>query len=391
MPIQRTAWKEAAWIFLLSRFIIILVTYISFSILPLFGQTSGHICTLNINSCIFSWFHWDAIAYVNIAHHGYSLTRDTVFFPLWPLLIHGVGVLFGASITVYYIAALILSNTCFYFVLVVFYCLLSNDFEPTVAKNALFYLAFYPYALFFFAGYPESLFILLCLAVFFFLRRGNSLDWWLAGFFGFLAALTRATGIMLVVPLLVVFMQRFWPHRRDQRAQSSWQQKVNAFVPIALIPAGTGVYMIYLGYVKGNPLSFSTQEASTWQRHLSLPWQGILSTFHVLFTPSPLQVLNFLDITFTLIPLIVLALGWKHLPLHYSLFALAMAIFSLSYPFIPVEPLSAAPRYMMVIFPIIVILALWGKRPRLDRVIVACSLPLFAVNVILFISHYWIA
>ena len=136
MPIQRTAWKEAAWIFLLSRFVIILVTYISFSILPLFGQTSGHICTLNINSCIFSWFHWDAIAYVNIAHHGYSLTRDTVFFPLWPLLIHGVGVLFGTSITVYYIAALLLSNTCFYFVLVVFYCLLSNDFEPTVAKNA---------------------------------------------------------------------------------------------------------------------------------------------------------------------------------------------------------------------------------------------------------------
>ena len=391
MPIQRTAWKEAAWIFLLSRFIIILVTYISFSILPLFGQTSGHICTLNINSCIFSWFHWDAIAYVNITHHGYSLTRDTVFFPLWPLLIHGVGVLFGTSITVYYIGALVLSNICFYFVLVVFYCLLSNDFEPTVAKNALFYLAFYPYALFFFAGYPESLFILLCLAVFFFLRRGNSLDWWLAGFFGFLAALTRATGIMLVVPLLVVFMQRFWLHRRDQIAKLRWQQKVNAFVPIALIPAGTGVYMIYLGYVKGNPLSFSTQEASTWQRHLSLPWQGIISTLHVLFTPSPLQALNFLDITLTLIPLIVLALGWKHLPLHYSLFALAMAIFSLSYPYIPLEPLSAAPRYMMVIFPIIVILALWGKRPRLDRVIVACSLPLFAVNVILFISHYWIA
>ena len=388
---QRTAWKEAAWIFLLSRFVIILVTYISISILPLSRQTSAHICTLNINSCILSWFHWDAIAYVNITHHGYSLTRDTVFFPLWPLLIHGVGVLFGTSLTVYYIAGLLLSNICFYFVLVVFYCLLSQDFEPTVAKNALFYLAFYPYALFFFAGYPESLFMLLCLAVFFFLRRGNSLDWWLAGFFGFLAALTRATGIMLVVPFLIVFIQRFWLRSRDQRTQSSWQQKVNAFVPIALIPAGIGVYMTYLGYVKGNPFSFSTEEASTWQRHLSLPWQGIISTFHVLFTPSPLQVLNFLDITFTLIPLIVLALGWKHLPLHYSLFALAMAIFSLSYPFIPVEPLSAAPRYMMVIFPVIVILALWGKRPRLDRVIVACSLPLFAVNVILFISHYWIA
>src|SRR5205823_14121303 len=150
MPIQRTAWKEAAWIFLLSRFVIILVSYISSSILPPFRQTSAHICTLNIHSCILSWFHWDAIAYVNITHHGYSLTRDTVFFPLWPLLIHGVGALFGGSFTAYYIAGVLLSNICFYLALVVFYCLLSKDFEPTVAKNALFYLAFYPYALFFF-------------------------------------------------------------------------------------------------------------------------------------------------------------------------------------------------------------------------------------------------
>jgi len=389
MPIQRTAWKEAAWIFLLSRFVIILVTYISISILPLSGQTSAHICTLNINSCILSWFHWDAIAYVNIAHHGYSLTRDTVFFPLWPLLIHGVGVLFGASITVYYIAALLLSNTCFYFVLVVFYCLLSKDFEPTVAKNALFYLAFYPYALFFFAGYPESLFLLLCLAVFFFLRRGNSLDWWLAGFFGFLAALTRATGIILVIPFLVVFIQRFWICGEFDR--QSWQQKLNAFVPVILIPTGVLVYMIYLGYTQGNPLSFSSQEASSWSRHLSLPWNGLISTLQVFFTPSSLRVYNFRDITFTLIPLVALAIGWKRLPLHYSLFAVAMVIFSLSYPFIPLEPLSAAPRYMMSIFPIIVIFAFWGKHSRFDRVFVACSLPVFAVNTILFISHYWVA
>ena len=153
-----------------------------------------------------------------------------------------------------------------------------------VARNALFYLAFYPYALFFFAGYSESLFLLLCLAIFFFLQRGNSLDWWFAGFFGFLAALTRAAGITLVVPFLVVWIQRFWLHRRDQPAQSSWQQKVNALIPIALIPGGTGVYMLYLGYAKGNPLAFSTQEASIWQRHLSLPWEGITSTLHVLFT-----------------------------------------------------------------------------------------------------------
>src|SRR5947208_14253428 len=95
MPIQRTAWKEAAWIFLLSRFVIILVTYISFSILPPFGQTSGHICTLNINSCIFSWFHWDAIAYVNIALLAIGSRRKPSSFPRGPRLLNGLAVYFG--------------------------------------------------------------------------------------------------------------------------------------------------------------------------------------------------------------------------------------------------------------------------------------------------------
>jgi hypothetical protein len=318
------------------------------------------------------------------------LTRDTVFFPLWPLLIHFVGGLFGGSFTAYYVASLLLANICFYLTLVLLYCLLTNDFGPTIARNALFYLAFYPYALFFFAGYAEALFMLLCLAVFIFLQRGKPADWWLAGLSGFLAALTRPTGIMLVVPFLVVYIQRFWTS--GQQDQPSWRQKMNALLPSVLIPLGVVTFMIYLGYTKSNPLAFSTEEAQAWSRHLSVPWSGIISTLHVLLsTPTVLQALNFMDLTFTLIPLIVLAIGWKHLPLHYSLFALAMVIFSLSYPFTPLEPLSATPRYMMSIFPIIVILALWGKHPRFDRTYVAFSLPLFAVNVLLFISHYWVA
>ena len=386
---KRSAWQEAAWIFVLSRLVIVLLSYIGTGMFPRSGETSAHNCALDINSCLLAWYHWDAISYVNIAYHGYRLARDTVFFPLWPLLEHGVGVAFGPSSTSYYFAGLLLSNICFYFVLVLFYYLLNDDFGPQVAKNALFYLTFYPYAMFFFAGYTESLFVLLCLTVFLFLRRGKPLDWWLAGFFGFLAALTRASGVILVIPFLVVFIQRCWIGGEYDR--QSWRQKLNAFVPIVLIPIGVLVYMIYLGYTQGNPLSFSTQEASSWSRHLSLPWNGLISTLQVFFTPSSLQVYNFRDIAFTLIPLVALATGWKHLPLHYSLFAVAMVIFSLSYPFIPLEPLSAAPRYMMSIFPIFVIFAVWGKHPCFDRVFVAFSLSVFAVNTILFISHYWVA
>jgi hypothetical protein len=53
--------------------------------------------------------------------------------------------------------------------------------------------------------------------------------------------------------------------------------------------------------------------------------------------------------------------------------------------------LTSAPRHMMLIFPFIVILARWGKRPGFSQIFLACSLPLFTVYIILFINHYWLA
>ena len=110
------------------------------------------------------------------------------------MLIRALGTLLGGSIMADYAAGIILANVCFYGVLVLFYQLVSKDYGHTVARYALIYLAFDPYGLFFFVGYAESLFLLLTLAVFFFLRRGRALDWWLAGLCGCLAALTRPTG-----------------------------------------------------------------------------------------------------------------------------------------------------------------------------------------------------
>jgi len=141
-----------------------------------------------------SWWRWDAVHYVQIAYSGYSGKLLTVFFPLFPLLMHSVGFLLGGSIIADYAAGLILANSCFYGVLVLFHHLVSKDFGHRVARYALVYLAFAPYGIFFFVGYTESLFLLLTLAFFLFLRRGKPLDWWLAGLCGFLAAFTRTIG-----------------------------------------------------------------------------------------------------------------------------------------------------------------------------------------------------
>jgi Gpi18-like mannosyltransferase len=102
-----------------------------------------------------AWNHWDAQVYIYIAQHGYSNVRYTAFFPLWPLFEHIADGLFGGG---YYRSGLLLANIFFYFALVLLYTLLSEDFDETIARTALFFLAFNAYGLFFFAGFTEALF-----------------------------------------------------------------------------------------------------------------------------------------------------------------------------------------------------------------------------------------
>lgn len=389
----RAAWKEAAWAFGLSRLVILLISTLAIVFLPQHGQITTINCFTNPNTCLLAWYHLDAVAYVNIAQHGYTHISDTAFFPFWPLLEHFGGLLLGGFFPgSYYFAGLLLSNICFYFALVLLYRLLAEDFEASTARRALFYLAFSPYALFFFAGYTESLFLLLTLALFLALRRGNPLDWWLAGLFGLLASATRSTGIILVIPFLVLYIQHFW--LPGERASHSWWQRINALLPIALIPLGIVAYMVFLYYTKGNPLLFASQEANFgWHRHLSPPWAGIFSDIGTLFSiqgASTVYVQNILDLVFTLIPLAVLVIGWRRLPLHYTLFALGVALFALAFPQ-GTEPLASLPRYMLILFPVTFLLALWGKRERLHQVVLAFSLSLLALNIVLFILHYWVA
>ncbi len=363
----RTACKEAVWVFGLSRLMIFLLSFISIFLLPRFIPS-------------------------NISMQGYKHTPDVAFFPLWPLIQHFGGLFLGSIWPgSYYLAGLLVANVCFYIALVLFYCLLAEDFESRLARRALIYLSFGPFALFYFAGYSESLFLLLCIACFLLLRRGKPLDWWLAGFFGFLATLTRSAGLMLAVPFLCVYIQRFW--LSSEREDNTKFQKLNALMPIMLFPFGIVVYMVYLYYTKGDPFIFQTEQAIVWQRHFSLPWNTLGMMVVTIFTSPSIIILalNVIDNSFALLPLVVLGFGWKRIPLHYALFGLALAAFSVSFPATDIVPMISQPRLTIVFFPICVILAVWGKNRRFNTFYLSLTLTLLIINIIMFIGNIWVA
>jgi hypothetical protein len=403
----KMALKEAGRVFLLSRLLLLVVSAITMfslrELLPFIKSQSAALHTpyqnipysddpSSLNAFFFSWYRWDVAHFVAISAQGYADKLNTAFFPLWPMLQRPVGLLFGGIFPgSYYIGGLLLANLCFYCALVLLYKLLIAHFDVAIARRTLFYMAFAPYALFFFAGYTESLFVLLCIASFLVLQGGQARNWWFAGLLGFLAALTRSSGVFLAVPYLVLYVQRFWIP--SERAKYSWRAKLNALIPIVLIPMGVLAYLLYLYFTKGDAFIFSLAEKNYWNRHFSFPWTTSYLVIKAFFVaPSWIYLLEHLaSFVFTLLPLLVLGFGWKRIPLHYRLFAATLATFSLSFPLEGISPLLSQPRYLLILFPIFVILGIWGKRRRFHQWYFAFSLTCFIGFTVSFICNLWVA
>ena len=156
---------------------------------------------------------WDAQWYAGLAAHGYEWQRsfnpqqNLAFFPLYPLLIRGLGVATGAfrpgvpadrQIARLTWCGLFLSLAAFFWAAWYFARLAREMMDGPRARAALLLLCAYPFALFFSAAYTESMFLLSALGTWFHFRRGDTLP---AIGWGLLAGLTRPNGCFLSIPL----------------------------------------------------------------------------------------------------------------------------------------------------------------------------------------------
>src|SRR5947209_15002880 len=110
MQTLKAACREAAWVFALSRFVIVIISGIAY--FNIAEVTHSLVKDCRLPACIY--LHWDFQGYVQIAQQGYRVTQDVAYFPLWPLIVRFGGRLLGGSYPFsYYIAALLLANICF--------------------------------------------------------------------------------------------------------------------------------------------------------------------------------------------------------------------------------------------------------------------------------------
>jgi len=322
---------------------------------------------------------WDSVWYLSIAEDGYGDAVDgakAAFFPLYPLLAKVVGWLVGSPL----LGGLLVSCACGFAALVLLRRLAAIELGEADARGTVLLVAFFPTAFFLSAVYAESLFLLLTVGTVLAARQGR---WAWAGALGGLAAMTRNSGVLLLVPTLIMFL---WGPRGDRPAPAGarpWWRPRHPVAPaicwLALIPAGLAAYLAYIGVVLGDPLApFTAQRL--WGRELvplggvwegaRAAWLGLRQLLAGTTTPvyfaeaggDPLANAgqNLMLFGFLVFALVALVGALRRLPLAYGAYAAAALAAALSSP-VPAQPLMSLPRFLLVLFPLQMWLARWAR------------------------------
>ncbi len=346
---------------------------------------------------------WDSTWYLGIAHVGYQHLEQTAFFPLYPGLIGLAGaplanvwaVLIGISI----------SMVCALGALFLLHRLVELEFGAEVARNTVWIVAWLPVAFFLSAVYSESLFLLLTIGSFYAGRLGR---WWVAGLVGALAAATRNTGVLLVVPLVLLYLYGPREDRAPDRAAGGWRPRY-ALAPdllwVAAVPLGLLAYLAYLKLHLGHPLAPFNQQRH-WRRAFiplgGVPagiWDGLRSLVSVVpggasaigaHMSARLNTKHTVELAFLVLSAVLLRISWRRLPFAYTALAGLSLVLAISAP-TPGEPLRSLPRFTLVLFPLWIALSLWATERRRVRAVILICAPLLVLWTYLFVSWTWAA
>ncbi len=302
------------------------------------------------------WQRWDACWYTKIATFGYEAGENSVnFWPMFPLLTGLVGRLLLGSMA---LGGLVVASIAYVAAMTGLRRLVSFDFDDRTALTTIIAISIFPTAFFFFAPFTESLFLAASVWAIYAARR----RWWtVAAIAGLLAALTRIQGVFLMLPIgwevLMAWREAGWRFREHAMppARMILRPSIAALAPAIGFDGFLAFSLIVAGQT---PLD--TQEA--WGgKSFHPPWDVVDASWRFAVEHhDPLQVLNLVSlILFT----VVILVGLRRVPVSYSLFAIPQII--LIGTRIQPTPLTSTARYLLVLFPVFVILALvpwrWAK------------------------------
>lgn len=291
--------------------------------------------------------------YIQLAKSGYEkkpfdLEREHnwAFFPLYPLTVRAVAGLTGN----YRLVGIVLSNLFFFAALLLLHkTVIAFGYDKALANRTIFYIAAFPTSYFFSLPWTTSLFLLLVVSSFLAAKRRV---WWLAGVCAGLASATRYEGAFLF-PALLIF---YWQSNRPLKPRAD-------ALGLLFAPLGLLAFMGYLYAITGNALAFVDAQAA-WRVRWGFFLQPLAG-----FMISPFELSagwNFRALNFAA-AMLALVCGFVWLKRGEWVWAFYIII-SVITPLSTVT-LEGHARYVVVLFPVFLLLAVWGRSPVVDQTI----------------------
>jgi hypothetical protein len=219
---------------------------------------------------------YDCLWYVDMAQHGYDLVprnaagnANWAFFPLTGGALWLVNRLTGLP---YAVCGQILGQLCTLLTVLIAQPLFAQRRQHLLFS---FFLLAGPFAYAYATGMSEPPFVLFTVGLFVALQDRR---FFLAAGFGFLAALTRVTGVLIAIPVALVLVQLVLMQGAGRIAPREW---IGLALALAAPALGVGCFMLFLWWHVGDPLAFVHIQAS-WGRSLGNPFSNIASWLPVL-------------------------------------------------------------------------------------------------------------
>ncbi len=328
---------------------------------------------------------WDSGWYVGLAEGGYQeppsrIGQETnhAFFPLYPALIRGVVCATGIETSH---AGNLVSALALLGALLLFADWTERHFGEARVVPATAVLLLFPTSFFFAAVYTEALLLALSLAaVVAFERRRLALG----ALFGFLAGLTRVSGLVLA-PYLALVAWRTARSTGRPRSRALGAAALAAASPLA----GFGVFCVYF-WKRFSDLFLFARAQHNWSGESKtvlegpwLIWKGVVGDFQrgrILGDASARTMEGLYLLLFAVLAAILVR---RRLRAEALYVVLTIAIVFASGTF------ESAGRYVLPAFPAFAVLAGLESRRDLFRALLALSTLAQAAYVWAFVHWYW--
>ncbi len=353
-------------------------------------------------------WRWDAVHYYSIAAGGYRFYYSfpmpgnqpgglPAFFPLLPLLTRLTATILGGlrapaarpiwdADPLLLAAGVLVANVAALAAFGLLYRLACEETgDAALAGRAVLYAAIFPLGFYYAVPYSEGLFLGASVGTFLCARRCR---WTAAGLCAAVASAARPVGILLLPALAVELTLA--------RRKGVWSlsELARALTGLILAPAGLALYMLYQRAELGDALAFVHAHAA-WNHQANFPlvalWRSVGYAIHPSWSGRlsryARDVMNVLMMLGFMAVLLVSACRWRPSYVVYGLLLFTMILSSAAPDQNTTRSLG---RYVMVLFPVFITMARWGRRRAVHRAILLVCIPLFVVLAAFYVRWYFV-